>query len=89
VTPACPNCNAPLAPYGPKGYDSASPAVCADQRSEDCPVDICSECAAFWEVDQSADGENWTDTVVKARCFACEIERELVRGHNSADPRFA
>lgn len=89
MTPACPNCNAILAPYGPKGYDGPSATMCDYQASNACPVDICSACAAFYEVDQAGDSTDWMDTTTQARCRPCELEREAMRGHNSADPRFA
>lgn len=76
MTPTCPNCQAILAPHGPRGYDSPYAITCSAQTSEECPVEICTDCAAFFEVDQSADGENWTDTCTTARCFPCEYERE-------------
>lgn len=79
MTPACPSCNAPLAPYGPKGYDSAYQATCGAQESEDCPVDICSECAGFYEPDADIDHDGYHVDRTQARCRPCEDLREARR----------
>lgn len=90
MTPsACPNCNAVLAPDGPKGYDGPREATCSAQDSDACPVEICSECAAFYEVDgeYSSDGGMIDNTV--ARCQVCEHARQAKRFDNSAAARNA
>ncbi len=72
-TPACTNCNETLAPYGRKGYDGHATATCELQTSEDCPVDICSACAALYEVDGGYDDDG-RGTRSRARCFYCVDE---------------
>jgi hypothetical protein len=87
--PVCPNCGAIQRPYGPRGYDGPSEYMCQAQTADDCHVEICTDCAGFYEPDADIDHEGYHVDRSTIRCKPCEEFRQAKRLDNSAYERNA